>query len=339
MASFWHSLPRPILALAPMEGITDSPARLISREHGADVVYTEFISSDAIGRNAQRALEKMRFDPREQPVICQIFGRDPDYFAQSAKEIERRGFAGIDLNFGCPARAVVGSGMGVALLRDPAYARRLIESVLDSISIPLSIKVRASIRKERKEIQPGADRNTALDLIEAIHDLPVAAIMVHGRSFEGGFTETVDTKMIAAVKERFAGIVLANGGIRTAEDAERLLQQTGTDGIGVARGAQGNPWIFRQIRQRLNGRPETMPDWREIQTVMREHADRMLQLKGPHGLLELRKHLAWYVRGLPGAAELRRQLVRVSTRGELDHVLESLRWQPAQSVETQPAGR
>lgn len=311
--NFWHSLQRPILALAPMEGYTDTVFRRLAREGGADVVYTEFVSSDAIAHSAKRSFDKLELDPREQPAIAQIFGRDRHNFLVAAKEIERRGFAGLDLNFGCPARKVVGTGAGVALLRDPQYARQLIETVIDAISIPLSIKVRASIRKERKEVQPGADRATALDLIAAIHDLPVAAVMVHGRSFEQGFSGGVDVDMIRAVKERFPGLVLANGGIQTPEDAQHLLMATDADGVGIARGALGRPWIFQHIRAHFNGQSVTAPTLDAIRRTALEHTERALKQYGPYGLIELRKHLAHYVRGVPGAAAVRAQLVRAQS--------------------------
>lgn len=304
-----------------MEGYTDSAWRQLARQNGADVVYTEFISSDAIGRNARTAVRKMAFDPSEQPVICQIFGRDPEYLAAAAKEIERRGFAGVDLNFGCPARKVVSGGMGVALLRDPRYARELIERVLAAVTIPVSVKLRASIRKERPEVTPGAERVTAVELVEAIADLPVAAIMVHGRSFEQGFTGSVDYDIIRGVKERFRGLVLANGGIQTTADAIRLLEKTGVDGVGVARGAVGRPWFFRDLRAALAGHePEPHP-WAEVERTILTHATLVVQSEGERGLLELRKHLSHYIRGVPGGGEIRARLVRASTVADIRSAL------------------
>ena len=321
MTNFWTNLPRPILALAPMEGVTDSAFRHMCRDNGADVVYTEFISSDAIGHRGRTALAKMTFDPAEQPVVCQIFGKDVAMFREAAKEIEARGFAGIDINFGCPAKKVVGSGSGVALLREPNFCRQLIEAILDVVTIPVSIKVRASIRKERREVQEGADRATALDLVRAINDLPVAAIMIHGRSFEGGFSGTIDVDMIRSVKAEFKGVVLANGGIQSPEDAVNMLKETGADGVGIARGAHGRPWIFRQTRSLLTTGTYTAPTWEEIRAVALTHAQRIMARKGKHGVLELRKHLAWYVRGMPGAAALRHDLVRVNSVEEIAALL------------------
>ncbi|MBI3115649.1 MAG: tRNA-dihydrouridine synthase [Candidatus Kerfeldbacteria bacterium] len=322
MPSFWQQLAKPILALAPMEGYTDSAFRLLAREQGADVVYTEFVSSDAIAHRGKTALAKLTFDPAEQPVVAQIFGRDPAAFVTAAKEIERRGFAGLDLNFGCPARKVIGSGAGVALLRDPQYARRLIESVLDVLTIPLSIKIRASIRAERREVAPDTEqRHTALDLIEAIRDLPVATVMVHGRSFEQGFSGGLDVEMIRAVKQRFPGLVLANGGLRTVEDVEHLLTATGADGVGLARGALGCPWLFRQIRAYLSGRDVPELSWPEIRAVAERHARQAVAAKGGRGLTELRKHLAHYATGQPRAATLRARLVRAATLDDVRRTL------------------
>lgn len=322
MKNFWHNVAKPIIALAPMEGYTDSAFRQLAKRGGAAVVYTEFVSADAIGHGAKQVLDNLAFDPNEQPVVCQIFGRDLDMFKLAAREIERRGFSGIDLNCGCPARSVVGHGAGVALLRDPEYIRRLVVTLLENTTLPVSIKVRTSIRKERKEVAPGiAERYTALDMIEAIHDLPVAAIMVHGRSFEAGHAGAVDTGMIKAVKERFSGLVIANGGVRTPEDAARLLEQTGADGVAIARGAVGQPWIFKQVKDYLtNGgfEPET---FEQIKMTIIEHATVALKTKGPRGLIELRKHLVGYIKGFAGASALRQQLVQVTTLDDIEQAL------------------
>ncbi|MBI4090125.1 MAG: tRNA-dihydrouridine synthase [Candidatus Kerfeldbacteria bacterium] len=323
--NFWRELKRPILALAPMEGITDSAFRTVAKQQGADVVYTEFISSDAIDHGSTTALHKMDFQPAEQPVVCQIFGRDLAAFQRAARIVEDRGFAGLDINFGCPARKVVSHGSGVALMRDPAYCRRLIEAVLDVITIPLSIKVRVSIRTERPEVAPDCpDVYTVLDLIEAIRDLPVAAIMVHGRSFERGFDGAVDTAMIQAVKQRFPGVVLANGGVRTPLDAVQMLSQTKADGVGIARGALGQPWIFQQTKAYLQRHPLNPVSWQTVTSIATEHAVAAVQHGGPRALVEFRKHLAWYMSGVPGAAAARRQLPGVNQVADVQALLATL---------------
>jgi len=307
-----------------MEGVTDVSYRQLCKEHGADVVYTEFISSDAIAHNARTALEKMKREETERPVICQIFGRDPQAFAIAAKKVEELGFDGVDINFGCPARKVVGHGSGVALLREPAFARTLIEAALSAVKIPVSIKVRTSIRKERQEILPGAERSTVLDLLEAVHDLPIAAIMVHGRSFEAGHSGSVDMDMIRQVKERFSGIVLANGGITSPEEAVTMLTQTTADGVGIARGSWGQPWIFSQVRQLITaGQFQAVTKQTILSTLLR-HAELSFAAKGSRGLLEFRKHAAHYLRGQPGAADFRRQAVTVSTLDDVKRLIERI---------------
>lgn len=319
--NFWQTLKKPILALAPMEGVTDQAFRRICKDNGADVVYTEFISADALAYRGKTALRKMQFDENERPVICQIFGHDPQHFTAAAKMVEAAGFDGLDINFGCPARKVVGSGSGVAILRDPQFARQLIEAALSAVSIPVSIKVRTKIRKERKEIQPGAEYSTALDLVAAIRDLPVAAIMVHGRAFEAGHSGSVDTDMIRQVKEQFPGLVLANGGITKPHDVVDMLRETSADGVGIARGAWGQPWIFRQSRQLLDtGRVDALP-FAEVLRTLRQHAQYAFETKGPHGLIEFRKHAANYIHGRPGAAALRRDAVQISTLDDVDRLI------------------
>lgn len=322
--NFWLQLKKPILALAPMEGVTDIAFRAICKQNGADVVYTEFLPADGIAYGAKKILEKMKRTDDERPVICQIFGRDPAKFAIAAKKVEAMGFDGLDINFGCPARKVVSSGSGVALLRTPQYARQLIEAAMANTSLPVSIKIRTSIRKERKEILPGADRYTALDLLAVITDLPVAAIMVHGRSFESGHSGEVDMDMIRRVKEAFQGIVLANGGITTPEQAKVMLENTGTDGVGIARGSWGQPWIFQQTREYLATGQVTPIAWDRVKAVILEHARLMYTTKGDWGLREFRKHLAHYIKGRPGAAIMRRQAVTVETLADVEALVAGL---------------
>ncbi len=320
-----------------MEGVTDTAFRQLCKEQGADIVYTEFVAADAIAHNARKMMERLRFDPAEQPVIAQIFGKNPESFAAAAKTIEKLGFAGLDINFGCPARKVVAHGSGVALFRDPKFARELIQRALDRVTIPVSIKIRTSIRKERQEVDPdGAERITALDFLEAIHDLPIEAVMIHGRSFEQGHQGEVDAAMIRRVKQRFKGVVLANGGIFTPERVVTMLEETGAGGVGIARGAWGQPWIFRQTRQLLNGQRIAPVSREELMSAVLRHARLLFENKGPHGLLEFRKHFACYIAGFPGAAKWRRQAVTVTTLGEVQALVDGLRQELGQDMDTLP---
>lgn len=325
MANFWLQLKKPILALAPMEGVTDYAFRTLCREQGADVVYTEFVAAEAIIHGGKSVLQKLRHGENERPVICQIFGTSPEAFAEAAVKVQAMGFDGLDLNFGCPARKVVRRGAGVALLREPSYARQLIEVSLEKITIPLSIKVRSSIRKESKDVVTTDERSTVLDLVEAIRDLPISAIMVHGRGFEQGHKGDIDTAMIKAVKERFPGLVLANGGITTPERVKSMLEETGADGVGIARGSWGQPWIFRQARQLLDSGSYTAVDQEHIAGVIRRHATLLFADKNAHGLLEFRKHFGNYIKGFRGAAELRARAVRVETLEDVEKIITNLR--------------
>lgn len=323
--NFWLQLKRPILALAPMEGVTDVAYRTLCKEWGADVVYTEFMAAEAIIHAGPKFMKKMAHRDEERPVICQIFGRNPEAFAEAARRVEALGFDGLDINFGCPARKVVGRGAGVALLRDPQYARQLIEAALKNIHIPLSIKIRTSIRKESKDVDPGCqDRYTAVDFIETLKDLPIQAVMVHGRGFEQGHQGEVDTNMIRQVKQKFKGLVLANGGIFTPERVVSMLAETAADGVGIARGSQGQPWIFQQARQLLaTGRYDPLDQHAMIKTIQR-HAQLLFEAKGQHGLIEFRKHFASYIAGRPGAAALRAQAVRVESLDDVGRIVTQL---------------
>lgn len=324
MKNFWLELKKPILALAPMEGVTDTAFRTLCKEQGADVVYTEFMAAEAIIHSGQSVLKKLQYGESERPVVCQIFGTSPEAFAAAAKKVQELGYDGLDLNFGCPARKVVRRGAGVALLREPKYARELIESVLNTITIPLSVKVRSSIRKEAKDVAQTDERSTALDLAREIKDLPVSAMMIHGRNFEQGHSGEVDTAMIKAVKAEFPGLVLANGGITTPERAQAMLEQTGADGVGIARGTWGQPWIFQQTRQLLEtGAYQPVSGEHVIKTI-RRHAELLFASKEQRGLLEFRKHFGHYIKGFPGAAHLRSRAVRVETLHDVDQILDDL---------------
>lgn len=298
--------------------------RTLCREQGADVVYTEFMAAEAIIHGGESVLKKLRYDETERPVICQIFGTSPEAFAAAAKKVQALGYDGLDLNFGCPARKVVRRGAGVALLREPAYARQLIEATLDSITIPLSIKVRSSIRKEAKDVAHTEERSTALDLVRAIKDLPVTAIMIHGRNFEQGHAGAIDTAMIRSVKQEFPGLVLANGGITDPQSAVTMLQQTGADGVGIARGSWGQPWIFRQTREVLTtGTYRALSD-EDMKQAITRHAELLFAAKEQHGLLEFRKHFGRYITGFRGAAELRSRAVRVNTIADVREIVAAI---------------
>lgn len=328
-----------------MAGVTDSAFRQLCKQFGADVIYTEFASADALVRDSRKTRELIAFDPSEQPVVCQIFGRDPELFFRAVKVLEEMGFSGVDINFGCPAYKVVRHGGGVKLMRNLPLCRELVQAACEGSKLPVSIKIRASIKRgvdtkdkiededELDTYECAMDEVTALDLVNKVKGLPVSAIMIHGRSFEQAFDGQPNLGIISQVRKVWSGILLANGGIYTPVKAKEVLAATGADGVGIARGSWGKPWLFQQIKDYLATGAYHELTWPETTEVMLEHARLALQHKGNKGLVELRKHLGWYVKGFPGASAVRAQLVRASTLSDIQHVLEQI---PALAAEPTP---
>lgn len=314
MKSFWQKIKPPILALAPMAGVTDSAFRQMCKYYGADVVYTEMVSADGLFYSGRKTMELLEFSKKEKPIVVQLFGKRPEAFTKAATGCEQSGFDGIDINFGCPARKVVAHGGGVTLMRDLNHCRKIIEATLAGTKLPVSVKIRA-----------GIDNITAVDFLKSVNDLPLAAVMIHGRYFKDPFSGPVDFEMIKKAKREFNGIVLANGGINTPEEAKEMLEKTGADGIGLARGLYGRPWLFHQAREylRMGEYKEFTP--KEIKRAILRHAKLAFSAKSGHGIVEMRKHLLWYVAGWPGAKKIRTSLVRVESLKEIKEILENIK--------------
>jgi len=315
MTNFWQKLKKPILALAPMAGITDSAFRQICKENGADVVYSEMASASALFFKPQKTLELVRFNKIEHPYVVQLFGKDPEHFAKAAKIItEKIKPDGIDINFGCPAKKVFGHGSGCALMPQKELARKIIMAVCENTNLPVSLKIRAGIQK-----------HTAIDFIKSVKDLPFSAVMVHGRTYEGSFHGEVDFKIVEKVKKFIPDkIVLANGGINTPEDAVKILKKYPLlDGLGIARGAWGRPYIFDEIKSTWTSNVQVKYDFKTTRRIMLRHAQLIWKDKKKLGMFEIRKHLAWYIKGFPGAADLRRQLVKAQSVAEIKKILKT----------------
>jgi nifR3 family TIM-barrel protein len=310
--NFWEKIPAPILALAPMAGFTDSPFRQLTASFGADVLYSEMASATALFYNQAAdsdTLTLVRFQKKlEANYVVQLFGSVPEHFAAAARrvttEIEP---AGIDINFGCPVPKVLKQGAGAELMKNLKTAREVIEAVLANTSLPVSIKIRAR-----------AGEVTALDFLKNVSDLPLSAVMIHGRTLNQGFTGEIDYDLIKQARSYFSGKILANGGINDLNQAQRTLALTGADGLGLARGILGRPWLFTEIKnnQMINFTP------REIFDLALRHARLVEQQKGEAGIIELRKHLVWYIQGLPQASRLRQQLVQVNNYDEIKNIFD-----------------
>ncbi len=329
MANFWEKLNKPIITLAPMAGVTDIAFRQICKQFGADVIFTEFASTNALVFGSDKTIDMLRFAESERPVVVQLFGNDPEMFARAAKIVADLGFDGIDINFGCPAYKVVKHGGGVALMRNLPLCRAIIEATIKATCLPVSIKIRASICKEtplkkgKRKIKACGQPITALDLVETIKDLPVASLMIHARSFETPFDGEPNVEIVKKVREIWPGILIYNGGVYSPETAKQMLEQTGADGIGLARGAWGRPWLFEQVKNYLRTGSYNHPDRNEIKQIIIQHASLALKQKGDHGLIELRKHLVKYVKGWPEAASLRAKLVQVKSLDEIREILKN----------------
>ncbi len=325
MSNFWKKINKPILALAPMAGYTDSAFRQICKHYGADVVYSEMASATALNFKGKKTLEMLKFKKTERYYVVQIFGNDPKYFQNAAKVItEKIKPDGIDINMGCPVKKVFSNGSGAALMLDTERAREIIKQTLRGTNLPVSIKIRSKV-----------DNVTAYKFVKKIKDLKIAAIMIHGRSMKQGFSGEIDYSQIKKVKEftkaTFRNVafvnscpVIANGGINTPEDAMKMIKKTNADGIGIARGALTKPWLFSQTKEFLEKGKYTEFGLSEIKKAAIRHAKMSSKSKGKHGIIEMRKYLIWYFRGFEGAREIRKELVKVENVGDVERILRKI---------------
>ncbi len=311
MHNFWTSLEEPFFALAPLSGVTDSAFRRICKGYGADVVYSELLSTTALAYKPEVSLRILRFHETERPYVVQLFGNDPKHFAAAAILVSREIKPdGIDINFGCPIPKVFNSGAGAALMTNLPLAKEVIRSVIGNTDLPVSIKTRTSVK--------GVD---LLSFLDYIADLDIKAIMVHGRSYAQRFSGPNDIETTRAVCRSFRGVVLANGGVNTAAQGFELLRDTGAGGLGVARGALGNPWIFQQLKAGSSAVENGKPPREDVFKTAVEHARLASDLKGDRGIIQMRKHLSWYLQQVPGTKKLRQMAVQIKTVRDVSELL------------------
>ncbi|MGN0361891.1 MAG: tRNA dihydrouridine synthase DusB [Bilifractor sp.] len=302
------------VVLGPMAGVTDLPFRVLCHEQGAGLVCTEMVSAKAILYKNRNTAALMEISPREHPVSLQLFGSDPESVSEAAAMIEDRPFDILDFNMGCPVPKVVNNQEGSALMKDPARAAAILSAVVKRIHKPVTVKIRKGFDDEQVN---------AVEVARRLEDAGVSAIAVHGRTREQYYSGKADWEIIRQVKEAVSIPVIGNGDVDTPQAAEQLLKQTGADGVMIARGARGNPWIFKRVIAYLErGEVLPEPDAQQVYQMILRHAELMIQCKGaPVAIREMRKHISWYTAGFPNSASLRRRINETQSYEEIRDLL------------------
>lgn len=304
------------LALGPMAGVTDLPFRLLCKEQGCGILYSEMVSAKAILYKNKNTDVLLNIDKREHPVGIQLFGSDPDIMAEIGSRVAEGNCDFIDINMGCPVPKIVNNHEGSYLLTQPKLVEEILTKMVKAINKPVTVKI-------RKGFKDGDSQ--AVEIAKIAEDCGVAAVAVHGRTREQYYSGRADWDIIKAVKEAVKIPVIGNGDIFSPQDAKAMREYTGCDGLMVGRAARGNPWIFKEINEYLKtGIVPEKPSAEEVKNMILKHASMLIEYKGEYtAVREMRKHIAWYTQGLPHSAELRRRCNEIVSWESLKEVIES----------------
>ncbi|MEG2933653.1 MAG: tRNA dihydrouridine synthase DusB [Gordonibacter sp.] len=306
------------LLLAPMAGVSDEALRTLCREQGADLTYTEMVSAKGLSYANEKTRHLLRLAPAEDQVAVQLFGHEPDTMAAQAAWIEDEmgdSLAYLDINMGCPARKITSKGDGSALMRDPELAVAIVGAVTAAVKHPVTVKFRRGWAEGDE---------TCVEFARRMEEAGAVALAVHGRFAEQLYRGRAEWDAIARVKRAVGVPVVGNGDVRTGADAVALVQRTGVDAVMIARGAEGNPWLFAQAKAALAGDPEPdAPSAGERIDMARRHARLLFERQG-RNIVRMRKHAMWYMAGLPGAAVARERINACVTLEDFDRVFDEL---------------
>jgi len=316
----WGKIKKPYVILAPMAGYTDSAFRQLIKEIAPPVIcITELISADGLAYASQKTLKMLKFDKSEHPNILQLFGKNIEHFKEAVKIAEEAGFDGVDINMGCPARKVIGSMHGSALIKTPDIAFKIVEICARNTKLPVSVKTRLGWE----------DDSTLEDFAKGLEASGAQMITIHGRTVKQGFDGEANWEPIYKVKEILSITVTGNGDIRSGEDAKNKVKNL--DGVMVGRAVFGNPWLMGEVctalgickKRQIKSRPA---DFKDMKKWILRHSELNVKVHGlKKGMLDIRKHLASYIRGFPDAAKLRSQLVQVESIKEVNSILKNIK--------------